>query len=231
MPDQAQLVRILEGALLAAGRPLNLAHMAKLFDQADCPDEQALRKALDVLDMECEGRAYELREVATGYRIHVRDKYSDWVARLWEERPPRYSRALLETLALIAYRQPVTRGDIEKVRGVSLSQNIIKTLQEREWIRVVGYKDVPGRPALYATTRQFLDYFNLKKLEELPSLAEIRDLSAEPSVLDLEAQEVEQEKAAADAAADSATEETKEIVMAEDGSEDGSEKDARTPTS
>ena len=200
MPDQGQLVRILEGALLAAGRPLSLAHMTKLFDPADCPDEQALRKALDVLDMECEGRAYELREVATGYRMHVRDGYSAWVARLWEERPPRYSRALLETLALVAYRQPLTRGDIEKVRGVSLSQNIVKTLQEREWIRVVGYKDVPGRPALYATTRQFLDYFNLKKLEDLPPLAEISDLNAQAETLGLDVEEPGHGEDAADTA-------------------------------
>ena len=133
----------------------------------------------------CEDRGFELQEVASGFRYQVRQSLSPWVGRLWHERPQKYSRALLETLALVAYRQPITRGEIEEIRGVAVSTNIIKTLHEREWIRVVGHRDVPGRPAMYATTRQFLDYFNLKTLDQLPALAEIRDLLSIDGELDL----------------------------------------------
>ncbi|MDH5171337.1 MAG: SMC-Scp complex subunit ScpB [Gammaproteobacteria bacterium] len=170
------LVQIIEGALLAAGKPLTVAQLGELFEDNERPDNAALRAALDEVSGRCEGRGFELQEVASGFRFQVRQSLSPWVARLWHERPQKYSRALLETLALIAYRQPITRGEIEEIRGVAVSSNIIKTLHEREWIRVVGHRDVPGRPAMYATTRQFLDYFNLKTLDQLPALADIRDL-------------------------------------------------------
>jgi segregation and condensation protein B len=170
------LVQIIEGALLAAGKPLTVAQLGELFEETERPDNAAIRAALDEAAQRCEGRGFELQEVASGYRYQVRQGLSPWVARLWQERPQKYSRALLETLALIAYRQPITRGEIEEIRGVAVSSNIIKTLHEREWIRVVGHRDVPGRPAMYATTRQFLDYFNLKTLDQLPALADIRDL-------------------------------------------------------
>ena len=170
------LVQIIEGALLAAGRPVTVAQLADLFEEFERPENTAIREALKEVAERCEGRGFELQEVASGFRYQVRQSLSTWVARLWHERPQKYSRALLETLALIAYRQPITRGEIEEIRGVAVSSNIVKTLHEREWIRVVGHRDVPGRPAMYATTRQFLDYFNLKSLDQLPALAEIRDL-------------------------------------------------------
>ncbi len=170
------LVQIIEGALLAAGKPLTVAQLADLFEEHERPDTNAIREALEEVSARCDDRGFELREVASGFRFQVRQSLSHWVARLWHERPQKYSRALLETLALIAYRQPITRGEIEEIRGVAVSSNIIKTLHEREWVRVVGHRDVPGRPAMYATTRQFLDYFNLKTLDQLPALAEIRDL-------------------------------------------------------
>ncbi|WP_430462914.1 SMC-Scp complex subunit ScpB [Thalassolituus sp. LLYu03] len=170
------LKNILEAALMAAGGPLSLERMQTLFDEHETPSFGDLRAALTELKSDLLGRGVELAEVASGYRLQVRTEVAPWVARLWEERPQRYSRALLETLALIAYRQPITRGDIEDVRGVVVSSSIMKTLLEREWVRVVGYRDVPGRPAMYATTREFLDYFGLKSLEDLPSLSEIKEL-------------------------------------------------------
>jgi segregation and condensation protein B len=169
------LVQILEAAILAAGKPLTVQNMADLFDEQERPENTEIREALKEVADRCEDRGYELREVSSGFRFQVRQALSPWVARLWHERPQKYSRALLETLALIAYRQPITRGEIEEIRGVAVSTNIIRTLHEREWIRVVGHRDVPGRPAMYASTRTFLDYFNLKNLEQLPALAEIRD--------------------------------------------------------
>ena len=172
----SQLVQILEGALLAAGKPLSVSQLSELFEEQERPEKDAIRAALAEIGERCEDRGFELRETASGFRFQVRQHLSPWVGRLWQERPQKYSRALLETLALIAYRQPITRGEIEEIRGVAVSSNIIKTLHEREWIRVVGHRDVPGRPAMYATTRQFLDYFNLKNLDQLPALAEIRDL-------------------------------------------------------
>lgn len=174
--SEINLVQIIEGALLAGGKSLSVAQIGELFEEHERPDSTAIREALAEVAEHCEGRGFELQEVASGYRFQVRQNLSPWVARLWQERPQKYSRALLETLALIAYRQPITRGEIEEIRGVAVSSNIIKTLHEREWIRVVGHRDVPGRPAMYATTRQFLDYFNLKNLDQLPALAEIRDL-------------------------------------------------------
>jgi len=170
------LLQIIEGALLAAGRPLTVPQLAELFEEHERPENTVIREALKEVAERCEDRGFELQEVASGFRFQVRQSLSTWVARLWHERPKKYSRALLETLALIAYRQPITRGEIEEIRGVAVSSNIIKTLHEREWIRVVGHRDVPGRPAMYATTRQFLDYFSLKSLDQLPALAEIREL-------------------------------------------------------
>ncbi len=175
MNNQKQLKRILEGALLTAGRPLTLEHLGQLFSVDQRPANSELRAALNAIADDFEGRGFELKEVGNGWRIQVCQDLSEWIGRLWDEKPARYSRALLETLALIAYRQPVTRGEIEEVRGVAVSTNIIRTLLEREWVRVVGHRDVPGRPAMYATTKNFLDYFNLKALNELPPLSEIRD--------------------------------------------------------
>lgn len=174
--QQEKVVRIIEASLLSAASTLNKDRLLQLFSEEDKVKPADIDKALMQLIKECEQRGVELVEVATGFRYQARQDYAEWIARLWEEKPARYSRALLETLALIAYRQPATRSDIEHVRGVGVSSSIIKTLLEREWIRVVGHRDVPGKPALYATTRQFLDYFNLKSLDELPSLSEIKDL-------------------------------------------------------
>lgn len=166
----------LEGALLAAGQPLTLTQLNSLFDEDEQPGHGAIREALALLDAELSGHAVELVEVAGGYRLQIRQKLMPVISRLWAEKPPRYSRALLETLAIIAYRQPITRSEIEQIRGVSLSANILKTLQEREWIKVVGHRDIPGRPELLGTTKVFLDYFGLKGLDDLPTLAEISDL-------------------------------------------------------
>ncbi|MCC2637331.1 MAG: transcriptional regulator [Moraxellaceae bacterium] len=176
--------------MFASGQPLNIEQLGFLFDDADRPDNATMRATLEALMQDYAGRGVELREVASGFRFQVRQETGPWVSRLWEEKPSRYSRALLETLALIAYRQPITRSEIEEIRGVSVSSHIIKTLIEREWIRVAGHRDVPGRPALFATTREFLDSFNLKTLAELPSLSEIRDLDRINEELEfLEAQE------------------------------------------
>jgi segregation and condensation protein B len=176
--DIHRLKIIVEAILLAAGRPLSLDQLLALFTEDERPERSELRAALAALAGDYSGRGIELAEVGSGYRIQIRQDMQLWVSRLWEEKPARYSRALLETLALIAYRQPITRGEIEEVRGVTVSTSIMKTLLEREWIRVVGHREVPGRPAMYGTTRQFLDYFSLKSLEELPTLAELRDLAS-----------------------------------------------------
>lgn len=173
-----QLKNIIEAALLAAGGSLSLDQMLLLFEESALPEKKALREVLAMLAEDYQNRGMQLIETGSGWRIQIRAEYADWVSRLWQEKPARYSRALMETLALVAYRQPITRGEIEEVRGVSVSSNIIKTLQEREWVRVVGHRDVPGKPALYATTKIFLDYFNLKSLNDLPTLAEIRDLDS-----------------------------------------------------
>jgi segregation and condensation protein B len=176
MIEEHKLKQIIEGALLAAGKPLPIDRMEALFNENERPEKEALQQALDAIAADCQERGFELKKVSSGYRFQVRQELSEWVGRLWEEKPQRYSRALMETLSIIAYRQPITRGDIEKIRGVAVSTQIVQTLLEHEWVRVVGYRDVPGRPAMYATTRQFLDYFNLSSLEELPPLSEIRDL-------------------------------------------------------
>lgn len=178
--DPHQLACVLEAILLAAGQPLSIERLAELFDEDERPAPRQLRDALAVLADQCRGRALELVEVASGFRLQVRADYARWVGRLREEKPPRYSRALLETLALIAWRQPITRGEIEEVRGVTVNSNIIRTLQEREWVRVVGHREVPGRPELLATTRTFLDHFGLRSLDELPPLGTLSDLQPRP---------------------------------------------------
>src|SRR6185436_6595537 len=174
--DDTEIKHVVEAALLAAGRPLTLDRLQEIFAaKGGGPDRAALKRVLETLAQDYEGRGIELKEVATGYRIQVRRTMTDWLQPLWEERAPRYTRALLETLALVAYRQPITRAEIEEVRGVVVSTNIVRTLLERSWIRVVGYRDVPGKPAMFGTTREFLEYFGLKKLEDLPTLAELKD--------------------------------------------------------
>ena len=182
-----QIKNIVEAALLAAGEPLTLAQLAAVFgDETESPEHTDISKAIESLQADCEDRGIELRKVASGFRLQVKQEYQEWISRLWTERPKRYSRALLETLALVAYRQPITRGEIEDVRGVSLSSSIVRTLQERDWIRVVGHRDVPGKPALFGTTRVFLDYFNLESLDELPTLAEIKDMDTLEPELEFE---------------------------------------------
>ncbi len=182
----SQVKQIIEAVLMAADTALNIDRMMQLFELDDQkPTREQIKEAIKTLQDECEGRGIKLMRVASGYRYQTCSDVQPWVARLWQEKPPRYSRALLETLSLIVYRQPITRGEIEEVRGVSVSSHIIKTLLEREWIRVLGHKEVPGRPALYGSTKQFLDYFNLKSLNELPSLAELTDLDQMHPELDL----------------------------------------------
>ncbi len=176
--DAKQLRRIVEAALLAAGDSLDISALQKLFDEEFVPERDEVKAALEDIEADCRDRGYELKRTASGYRFQVKAQYAQWIGKLWEEKPKKYSRATLETLALIAYRQPLTRGDIEQVRGVAVSSDIIRTLHDRGWIRSVGHRDVPGRPALYATTRQFLDNFNLQSLEQLPPLSEIRELSS-----------------------------------------------------
>ncbi|HEY4293134.1 SMC-Scp complex subunit ScpB [Luteibacter sp.] len=171
-----QLKPIVEAALLASTQPMTIAQLKAIFGEEEEIGTDELTQALAALGADCEGRGVELVEVASGWRYQVRREMHGWVSRMWAEKPSRYSRALLETLALIAYRQPITRPEIEQIRGVVVSSNIVKTLEEREWIRVVGHRDVPGKPALFGTTRTFLDYFNLKSLDALPPLSEIRDL-------------------------------------------------------
>jgi len=182
--SQEKLKNIIESAMFAAQRPLSVDEMVALFEGSEwTPERKAIREALATLTEEWQERGIELKEVATGFRFQVRKEYSGWLGSLWSERPPRYTRALLETLALIAYRQPITRGEIEDVRGVSVSPSIIKTLSDREWIRVLGHRDVPGRPELFGTTNQFLESFDLKSLDQLPPLSEIRDIDDIPDDL------------------------------------------------
>ncbi|PWK40603.1 SMC-Scp complex subunit ScpB [Pseudomonas sp. OV226] len=185
LTEPRELAPLLEAFLLASGKPQSLERLFELFEEGERPEPPVFKKALTILAKSCDGRAFELKEVASGYRLQIREKFSPWVGRLWEERPQRYSRAMLETIALIAYRQPITRGEIEDVRGVAVNSQIVKTLLEREWIRIVGYRDVPGKPAMFATTKAFLDHFNLKNLDDLPPLAELRELEPDP-VLDFD---------------------------------------------
>ena len=183
--ENIPLKQIIEGAILASERPLTVDQIMQLFE-GEVPKRSDVRAALEEIGTDCDERGYELKKVASGYRFQIKSEYGNWVSRLWKEKPPRYSRALLETLALVAYKQPITRGDIEDIRGVAVSTNIMRTLIEREWVRVVGHRDVPGHPALYATTKNFLDYFNLHGLDELPSLSEIRELASGEDELNVE---------------------------------------------
>jgi len=185
-----QLKNVIEAILLAAGRPMSIDQLLAMFAENEKPERSDIRNAVEVLQADYETRGIALIQVGGGYRIQVRETMQPWVAPLWEEKPARYTRALLETLALIAYRQPVTRGEIEEVRGVSVSTTIIKTLLEREWVHVVGHREVPGRPAMYGTTKKFLDYFSLKSLNELPSLAELRDLNEIGKDLELDLSDI-----------------------------------------
>lgn len=220
MTEQA-LKNIIEAALLAAGKPLNLDQLLALFIEQPQPERAAIRHALDTLRTDYAERGIELQEVAGGFRIQIRQDLAPWISRLWEERPTRYSRALLETLALIAYRQPITRGEIESVRGVAVSTNIVKTLLERDWVRIVGHRDVPGRPAMFGTTREFLDYFGLKSLDELPTLAELRDIDSINVELDFDG----------DGAPDAAAEETALLPEYDDAETDQTTSQATTETS
>lgn len=184
--SEPALEAILEAALLAAGEPLSVDQLRGIFPEGEQPSPRDIETALVRLQGQLEGRGVMLKQVASGYRLQVPEAFAPWVGRLWEEKPARYSRAILETLAIIAYRQPITRGEIEEIRGVSLSSGIMRTLQERGWIRVAGHRDAPGRPAVYATTRDFLDHFNLSGLSDLPSLLELGDHGPDHPELDLE---------------------------------------------
>src|SRR5580692_7707284 len=213
MNDQ-YVKNVVEAALLAAGRPLSMDELVSVFDERDGSNAEEIRGALGALTADYETRGLELLEVASGYRIQIRASVAQPVARLWQERPTKYSRALLETLALVAYRQPITRGEIEQIRGVTVNPNIIKTLRERSWIRVIGHRDVPGRPELLGTTRDFLDYFGLQKLDDLPTLAQLKELEdlrvqlslpgAEPAVEAADPAAADTESSEASAAADAA---------------------------
>lgn len=230
--SQEKIKNIIEAALMVSTKPLNIARILTLFetDQTLQPERDDIRTAIEALQENYKERGIELAEVASGFRFQARDEYAEWVNHLFDERPPRYSRALLETLAIIAYRQPITRGEIEEIRGVSVSSSIVKTLQEREWVKIVGHRDVPGKPSLLATTKSFLDYFNLKKLSDLPALEDIKDFdSINPDLFE----ELEGEaKAQADAednadvkadneieGADVSTTEEQDIEMASDEEE------------
>ena len=183
--SEGQLKNIIEAALLAAGRPLDVDQIMNMFEESERPDRGDVRAAIKALQSEYDNRGIEVKQVASGYRVQIRSDLSRWVTKLWEERPPRYSRALMETLALIAYRQPITRGEIEEIRGVSVSTNIMRSLLDREWVRIVGHRDVPGKPAMFGTTKEFLNYFSLKSLDELPPLSELCDFDSLNVELDL----------------------------------------------
>jgi len=183
--DDLEIRHFLEAALLAAGRPLNVDQLQKLFDGRSAPDKSDIRNTLQALTDEYEDRGITIVEVASGFRIQVKASVAERLHTLWEDRPPRYSRALFETLALVAYRQPITRGEIEEIRGVSVRANIVRALLERDWVRVVGHRDVPGRPEMFGTTKAFLDYFGLKKLDDLPPLADLADWESLRVQLDL----------------------------------------------
>jgi len=204
--DISELKKIVEGAILASDKPITYEKILGLFEENARPERAELVEAFKSLQEDYQDRGIELKQVASGLRFQVSEKVTPWVSRLQEDKPARYSRALLETIAIIAYRQPVTRGGIEDIRGVAVSSQIIRTLMERDWVRVVGHMDVPGKPALYATTKQFLDYFNLKNLNELPPLSEIKDLEQLNRELNLEddtreklEEMIEQEKLEAEA--------------------------------
>jgi segregation and condensation protein B len=201
--EATEIKHFVEAALLAAGRPLNVDQLKGLFDGRTAPEKAEIRQAIATLNEEYEERGIIVSEVASGFRMQVKSTMADRLQKLWEDRPPRYSRALFETLALIAYRQPITRGDIEEIRGVTVSSNIVRQLLERDWIRVVGHRDVPGRPAMFGTTKAFLDYFSLKKLDDLPPLADLSDwesLRVQLNLPDVEEQTASGTEEIADAA-------------------------------
>jgi len=219
--EKDQLKRIIEGAIFAADKALTIDQLAQLFFEEDIASKDVIREAVVELQAEYDHRGVELKEVSSGFRFQVRKDVGEWVSRLWDEKPARYSRALLETLALVAYRQPITRGEIEEIRGVSVSSYIVKSLLEREWVRVVGHRDVPGRPAMYATTRDFLDYFNLSNLDELPSLAEIRDFDKINEELEL----IEQGGDLLSLAGKASTEESKGVDVSKEVNDETSNED------
>lgn len=183
--NASSIKNVVEAVLLAAGKPLSVDQLVAVFGDGEKPERSEVREVITALQEEYAERCLEIVQVASGWRVQVRQEMEPWVSRLTEEKPARYTRALLETLALVAYRQPITRGEIEDIRGVSVSTSIMKTLQEREWVRIVGHRDVPGHPAMYGTTRQFLDYFNLKGLDDLPTLMELRDIDSINAELEL----------------------------------------------
>jgi segregation and condensation protein B len=205
--NEHDLKHLIEATLLAAGRPVSTDQLLELFDERERPTTEQLRVALEMLAAEYESRGIEVIEVASGWRVQVRARFADVVSRLWQERPSRYSRALLETLALIAYRQPITRSEIEEIRGVSISSTIMRTLQERNWIRVVGHREVPGHPELLGTTREFLDYFGLRSLDQLPTLAELRDVETIGVQLELPGGEAPADALAVEAASEAGADE------------------------
>ncbi len=224
--DEEKLKHIVEAALLAAGGPLSLENLQSLFLPEEQPERNLLRQVIAQLQEKHASGATELVQVGGGFRINVRAEFAPWVSRLWAEKPPRYSRALLETLAIIAYRQPITRGEIEDIRGVAVSSNIVRTLMERQWVREVGHRDVPGKPALLATTREFLNYFGLKGLNDLPTLAAIKDFDSINCELELdmvpsgsEGREMETPASAQEAV----LEESEEPIAAEEEVEDAGE--------
>ena len=199
--DVTEIKHFIEAALLAAGRPMSIDQLKGLFDGRTAPEKSEIRKAISTLNEEYEDRGIVVSEVASGFRMQVKAAMADRLQKLWEERPPRYSRALFETLALMAYRQPITRGEIEEIRGVSVSSNIVRQLLERDWVRVVGHRDVPGRPAMFGTTKAFLDYFGLKKLDDLPPLADLSDWESLRVQLNLPEVEDQADSGMAEAAA------------------------------
>lgn len=217
--NEQELKHIIEATLLAAGRPVPTQQLLDLFEERERPTPEQLQAALDLLAAEYETRGIELMQVASGWRIQVRARCVDVVSRLWQERPSRYSRALLETLALIAYRQPITRSEIEEIRGVSISSTIMRTMQERNWIRVVGHREVPGRPELLGTTREFLDYFGLKSLDQLPTLADLRDVENIGVQLELPGGEMAQPSAEAGADAEGQVADAAEPVASSEAQE------------
>ncbi len=227
--NEQELKNILQAVIMASSTPMTIDKLLAVFPENAQPERDEIQAALQGLAEDCNDKSFELKQVSSGYRFQVKKDYTEYVSRLWEERPARYSRALLETLALVAYRQPITRAEIEGVRGVSVSSTIMKTLLEREWVKVVGHRDVPGKPAIYATSKTFLDYFNLKSLEDLPPLAELRDLDKINEELELRYPDMPKENieeaAESDATDDTAVvtlesaEETTETAAEEDNSE------------
>jgi segregation and condensation protein B len=225
--NENDLKHIIEATLLAAGRPVPMQQLLDLFDERERPSTEQLQAALNLLVTDYAERGIELLEVASGWRIQVRPKVADVVSRLWQERPSRYSRALLETLALVAYRQPITRSEIEEIRGVSISSTIMRTLQERNWIRVVGHREVPGRPELLGTTRDFLDYFGLRSLDQLPTLAELKDVETIGVQLELPGGEMpaQSEEGAPQAEAETETEAAADAESSDTNGESASDSD------